>query len=113
MTNTVQLDLIAENAVNIGATYRTKIQLCNAPDLTLYIGTCQIRQAPASTDIILTATINILSKDLFEMVIPYGIFNTTIQAGNFVYDVLFSKTDDRFYAIGGKIQLVKRVTQIS
>jgi hypothetical protein len=110
--NTVTLDLINEYSVSIGSTYKIDVQLCNAPDLMLYTGVSQIRSNISSTDILLTPNISILSKDLFQMVIPFTAFNTNIQPGNYVYDVLFTKTDDRFYAIAGKIQLVKRVTQI-
>lgn len=111
--NTVNLDLIGDYSVSIGSTYRISIQMCNAPDLTLYTGVSQVRASNSSTDVVLTPSINILTKDLFEFVIPYTLYTNTIQPGNYAYDVMFRKTDDRFYAIAGKIQLIKRITQVS
>lgn len=111
-TTTVNIDLINDYAVNIGATYRIAFQLCNAPDLTDYTGDCQIKSNLASTAVVLEPTINVLTKDTFELVIPFGDFTGSIGAGNYIYDVLFSKVDDRFYAIAGKVQLVQRVTSI-
>ena len=112
--NTIPLDLALENQVNIGATYRLQIQLCNAPDLTLYTGLCQVRQSVGSPEVILTPRINILSKDIFEIYIPHTDFSLTTLPGSYLYDVAFNKLDntDRFYAVAGKIQLVRRVTEI-
>jgi hypothetical protein len=110
----INIDLINENAIEIGANYLATFQLCNSPDLTLYTGVCQIRQTNTATDIILTPTVQILNKDTFSIKIQYTVYPVTLAAGNYVYDALFSKTDgtDRFYAVGGKIQIVKRVTKI-
>ena len=55
--NTITLDLVNENSVSIGASYKIQIQLCNAPDITLYTGYCQVKQAVGSTEIILTPRI--------------------------------------------------------
>lgn len=110
--NTVILDLIGDYAVNIGSTYTIQVQLCNAPDLQDYTGTCQIKQTASSIDVILTPTIEVLTKDIFKLTIPYGDFTGSIAPGNYVYDVLFSSVNDRFYPVGGKIQLVQRVTSL-
>lgn len=110
-TTTVTIDLVNEYAVNIGATYRVAFQLCNAPDLEDYTGYCQIRSTLAS-NVILEPEINILTKDTFELVIPFGAFTGSITPGNYLYDVLFAKVDDRFFPIAGKIQLIQRVTSI-
>lgn len=110
----ITIDLINENSVEIGASYTVAYQLCNAPDLTQYAGYCQIRLNNTSTDIILTPIVNILSKDTFSIKIPYSAYTTATAPGNYQYDVLFSKNDnsDRFYAVGGKISLVRRITKI-
>lgn len=111
--NTVKLDLIEDNAINIGATFQKEIQLCNFPDLTEYTGLSQIRLSNTSDTVILSPTITVITKDIFKIVIPYTAYNNvTVEAGNYVYDVLFSKTDDRFYAVGGKAQLIRRVTTV-
>lgn len=111
-TTTVNVDLINEYAVNIGATYRVAFQLCNAPDLEDYTGTCQIKANLASETVVLEPEINVLTKDTFELIIPFGAFTGSITAGNYIYDVLFAKVDDRFFPIAGKVQLVQRVTSI-
>lgn len=109
--NTVTIDLIGDRAVNIGASYKVQIQLCNAPDLATYTGgSCQIKSSNTSDEVILSPTINVLSKDVFEIDIPFNLFTSVVLAGTYVYDVLFSKADHKFYAIAGKIQLIKRVT---
>lgn len=113
--NVNTLDLVNENQVNIGATYRLQIQLCNAPDLTQYTGFCQVRESVGSTVIILTPRINVLSKDIFEIFIPHTDFTLSNLPGNYLYDVGFNKLDssERFYTVAGKIQLVRRVTTIA
>lgn len=110
----IQIDLLNENSIEIGANYNATFQLCNSPDLTQYTGICQIRQSNVSTDIILSPVVQILNKDTFNIKLLYSVYPNTIVAGNYVYDTLFSKIDntDRFYAVGGKIQIVKRVTKI-
>lgn len=111
--NTPIIDLIGDNAVSIGTTYSVSFQLCSAPDLTLYSGASQIKVNNLSPEIILSPIVNVITKDLFELTIPYGLFTSNIQAGNYQYDVLFTRPEDRFYAVAGKIQLIKRITQIS
>lgn len=111
--NTVTIDLIGDRAVNIGASYKVQIQLCNAPDLTEYTaGDCQIKTSISSNEIFLIPTINVLSKDIFEIEIPFTLFTTATVAGTYVYDVLFSKINHKFYAVAGKIQFIKRVTTV-
>jgi hypothetical protein len=109
---TVVIDLINEFAVNIGATYIISIQLCNAPDLTLYDGYSQIRTNNTSENIVLSPTITVISKDVFELRIPFNDFSGSVVPGLYQYDVLFSNAGNRFYAVGGKVQILKRITQL-
>lgn len=112
MNNTIIKDLIGDYAINIGSTYDIKFQLCNAPDLTEYVGACQIRQSIPSIEILLSPIVTVLSKDIFGIKIPFDAYPENIAPGNYVYDVMFSKTDYRFYPIGGKCQLIQRVTRV-
>lgn len=110
--NTINIDLIGDSAINIGATYKVQMQLCNAPDLTMYAGVSQIKQSNTSTDIVMAFTVNVLSKDIFELVLPHTAFTPTVLPGNYQYDVLFYKSDNRFYPVSGKVALIKRITQM-
>ena len=110
--NLFPLDLVGDYSVNIGSTYSITIQLCNAPDLMLYTGYSQIRQNNTSETVILEPTITVLNKDIFKLEIPYTAFPTDILAGNYQYDVMFANATDRFFAIGGKVTLIKRITQL-
>lgn len=107
-----KLDLKEENAVEIGADYSLTIQLCGADDLTLYQGICNIKASLDSAEILLSPTIQIVNKDTFNINIAFSNYPPTVVAGNYIYDVLFYKTDKRFYAIEGKIQVLKRVTTV-
>lgn len=110
--NTFVIDLINNYAINIGSDYEISIQLCNAPDLTDgYTGLSQIRQN-VTGDVVISPTVTVVSKDIFTWKIPNTGYPANLQAGNYIYDVLFSKTDNRFYPIGGRCQLVARSTRI-
>jgi hypothetical protein len=111
MLNTVEINLIAQYAINIGSSYDLKIQLNNNPDLSNYDGLCQIRDS--DDNLILSPTIEVLSNDIFSIKIsPTDFVNTS--PGTFLYDVLFNhKTDNsKFYPVAGKCQIVKRVTRV-
>lgn len=108
----ITIDLINENAIEIGATYKASFRLCNHPDLTLFTGVCQIRTNNTATTAILTPVVNIITKDTFSIDLDFDVYPSDIAAGNYQYDVLFRNTDQRFYAVGGKIQIVKRITAI-
>ena len=116
MNNTVSLDLIAENSVNIGSDYSVKISLCDAPDLQQYTGSCHIRlNNLLNSPIIISPVVVVLSKNIFELRINHTVFTETVTSGNYVYDVLFVKTDDltnRFYPVGGKVAFIQRVTRL-
>jgi hypothetical protein len=116
MNNTVIIDLVVENAVNIGSDYSVKIRLCDAPDLQLYSGFCQIRANNLeASDIVISPLVTVLTKDLFEISINYINFNQNINPGNYQYDVLFMKIDngdERFYPVGGKVSFVQRITRV-
>ncbi|NJM20427.1 MAG: hypothetical protein HC907_17815 [Richelia sp. SM1_7_0] len=116
MNNTVTIDLIGENSVNIGSDYSVRIRLCDAPDLTEFTGSCHIRANNLSTAVIIISPIvNVLTKDLFELKIPYTDFTELVVAGNYVYDVLFLKTSDttdRFFPVGGKVAFIQRITRL-
>jgi hypothetical protein len=108
----VTIDLINENAIEIGATYKASFRLCNHPDLLLFTGVCQIRVNNTSTTAILTPIVNIITKDTFSIDLDFDVYPDNLAAGNYQYDVLFSSSGERFYAVGGKIQIVKRITAI-
>lgn len=108
----IQLDLINEAAINIGESYEIGVQLYNADDLTGYSGFCQIRQSPASTDIILSPVISVLSKDTFSINVDFDGYPLNLVPGTYQYDVLFSSSEKRFYAICGKVQILKRITNL-
>jgi hypothetical protein len=112
----VIIDLINDNSIEIGANYEASFKLCNAPDLSDgYSGYCQIRTNNQSNLVILSPRVNIVSKDLFTISIAFNDYPVDIIAGNYQYDVLFasSTTGNRFYAVGGKIQIIKRITTIT
>lgn len=110
-----KLDLINENAVELFADYSCVIELNDAPILTDYNGYCYIKVSVESADIILQPKINILTVNSLEISIAFNEYPSTIKAGTFEYDVLLIKKDNshRFYAVGGKIQLLKRVTVLT
>jgi len=108
----IQLDLINEACINIGETYSMGVQLYNADDLTNYTGFCQVKQSPASTDVVLTPTIVVLSKDTFSINVGFDDYPPALVPGSYQYDVLFTSTLKRFYAICGKVQILKRITSI-
>lgn len=109
----VTLDLIGDLAIEIGATYdRVTVQLCNADDLTAYTGVCHVKTAISDTTSILTPTIEITNKDTFKIIVPFSGFGISAIAGNYIYDVLFTSATRKFYAIGGKVQLIARVTKL-
>lgn len=110
----INIDLINDNGVEIGANFNASFQLCNSPDLTLYTGVSHIRQNNTATEIILQPSVQIITKDTFSIKLLYSVYPTNIAPGNYFYDVLFSKNDltDRFFAVGGKIQIIKRITRL-
>lgn len=109
----VQIDLTNEHAVEIGATYRVTFQLCNANDLNDgYLGSCQVKSSTNATEAVIEPTIEIVNKDTFSLIIPFSEFTASTQPGNYLYDVLFANSTDRFYAIYGKIALVQRITKM-
>jgi hypothetical protein len=105
------LDFIKENSVEIGSTFIATIQLCEAPNLTQYTGICQVRSDENSSDILFSPTISVVSHDIFTLTIPFGAWINSIVAGSFKYDVLFYKSDDRFYAVRGNMILIKPITK--
>lgn len=109
----ITLDLTNERAVDIGSSYSIDVRLCNAPDLTPYTGKSQIKSNAQSTTVILEPVVTVLTKDTFNFKIPFNLFTAEIAQGSYSYDVLFSSATDRFYAVGGKIQLVQRITKLS
>jgi hypothetical protein len=110
----VTIDLLAENGVEIGASYKASFQVCGMPDLQSYTGVCQIRTSNTDTTIILSPVVEISTKDVFSIGVNFLSYPSTISPGTYQYDVLFTKTDntDRFYAVGGKIQIIKRITRL-
>jgi hypothetical protein len=107
-----KIDLTGENAAEIGANYEISITLSGVDDLLEYQGICQVKSAIDSTEIIISPTVEILNKDSFRLLVNYDAYPTTLIAGNYFYDVLFYKISKRFYAIEGKIQIIKRVTKL-
>jgi hypothetical protein len=113
MNNTVEINLTGEYAININTKYELSIQLANAYELSGYNGYCQIRNS--DNVVVVTATIEVVNNDIFKIKIFPNMFTVGLEPGSYVYDVLFvGKTDpnNRFYPVGGKCQLVKRVSQV-
>lgn len=106
------LDLNGDNAVEIGADYEISIQLCNADDLLEYVGICNVKQSVDSDLILLSPTITIVNKDTFTLSIDFGGYPDTLNSGNYLYDVLFYKPEKRFYAVYGKIQFIRRISEL-
>ena len=106
------IDLVNELGVDIGASYLKTFRLCNANDLTNYTGYCQVRKTSTDTNVILSPTIEILNKDTFNLKILFSAFTGSTVAGDYYYDVFFASVSDRFYAVGGRFQLIKRITVI-
>lgn len=110
----ITIDLSGDNVIEIGATYVASFTCCGLPDLTDFTGTCQVRLNNTSVDVLLTPTVTVIDKDKFSININYAAYPPDLVAGTYQYDVLFSKNDNsqRFYAIGGKAVVVKRITII-
>lgn len=110
----VNLDLVNENAVEIGADYTITVELNDAPALTEYTGTCFVKVNLESSEILIQPVITVLNHNSFSLSIPFTSFSPATKAGSYVYDVLFIRANppNRFYACGGKIQLLKRVTNL-
>jgi hypothetical protein len=106
------IDFTKENSIEIGASFSATIQLSDTPDLTPYTGVCHVRVDENSTDIIITPTITINSHDTFTLSIPFTSWTSTHTSGNFKFDVLFTRTTDRFYGIKGLMTFTKGVTKI-
>lgn len=102
------LDFINENAIEIGADFSVTITLLNAPNLNDYNGYCHVFNGQNK---LLEPSIVITDIDTYKLNISHtDLVNQT--AGIFDYDVLFVRSTNRFYANGGKFQLIKRLTII-
>lgn len=106
-----KVDLVDAYAVELNSNFECVMQLNNAPDLTLYTGYSQVRTSVNDTTISLNFTVQILNKNTFKVSANYNSY-AGLAPGNYVYDVLFTKADHRFYAVGGKVQIVQRVTKL-
>lgn len=106
------LNFDKENTIDIGASFKATIQLCDAPNLLDYQGRCDVRANEDSTEILLQPSITIANHDTFNITIPHTVYNSSFNAGNYRYDVLFYKTDDRFFAIRGTMAFVKTITKL-
>lgn len=108
----INIDLIGENTVEIGATYKASFSCCGLPDLNEYVGNCQIRVNNTSTEVILSPSVTVIDKDKFSIGIAHTAYPSNLTPGTYQYDVLFIKNDatERFYAIGGKVLITKRIT---
>lgn len=107
----VKLDLIGDNSVEVGADYSRQITVCNQPDLTLYVGTSQIRNS--KDEVILSPIIVVQSPTIFA--INLTSINTALLrlvVGDLVYDVMFSKTNHKFYSVRGKLTFINGITRI-
>lgn len=107
-----KLDLINENAAEIGSSYEITIELCGTDDLTLFSGVSQIKTSVQDTTILLSPTVTVIDNRTFKLSIAFGDYPTNLNAGNYTYDVLFYNTTKRFYAVEGKFQIIRRVTAI-
>ena len=106
-----KVDLIEALAIELNSNFEIVIQLNNAPDLSLYTGFSQVRSNINDSTIALNLNVQILNKNTFKLSANYNSYNNIVP-GNYVYDVLFTKADHRFYAVGGKVQIIQRVTKI-
>lgn len=107
-----KLDLNNELAVEIGANYDLTIQLCGCDDLTLYQGICNVKSDLLATTILFSPTIEIVNKDTFKLLINFGSIPLNLLNSTAIYDVLFFNLLSRFFAVEGKMQLIKRVTTV-
>jgi hypothetical protein len=106
------LDFNKENSIEIGSTFEATIQLCEAPNLTDYVGTCHVKVDENATATLLTPTIISASHDLFILNISSNSW-AGIVPGLYKYDVLFAAGDgDKFYAVRGVMNFIKPITRI-
>lgn len=107
------LNFDKENSIEIGASYEATIQLFDAPNLLDYQGKCDVKVDENASDSIINPSINVINHDTFTLSIPFTIWGSSINPGNFKYDVLFYKSSDRFYAIRGNMVLIKGITRLN
>lgn len=108
----VIIDLINNEAIEINSTYQASFKLTGFADLTQFVGECQIKVSNAESAVVLSPDVNIINKDIFSINVAFDDYPIDISPGNYQYDVLFSNSSERFYAVGGKVQIVRRITQI-
>lgn len=105
-----KLDLIGDNSVEIGADYNRSISVCNQPDLKLYTGLCHLRNA--KDEIVLRPVIEVQTPTTFSINIS-ALNSETLRTitGELFYDVLFIKTNHRFFSVRGKLTTVPTITR--
>lgn len=105
-----KVDFKDEYSIEIGANWDISIELCGTDDLTTYTGKCQIN---SGLIVLLNPIVTIVNKNVFKISINWSAYPVDLVAGTYDYDVLFYKSTNRFYAIQGKVVIVRRITIVS
>lgn len=103
-----KVDLKDDYSIEIGANWDVSFELCGADDLTLYTGKCQINSQAA----IVNPQVIIINKNTFRLFLNWSEYPVNLVPATYDYDVLFYKTNSRFFAIQGKVTIVERITTV-